>query len=184
MVSLVDRLIGCLISEACRHGAGEPRTRRVRRIMRMGIAKVGSMLLAAGVVAVVWDMREREVDESIPLEPYVQPVLFDPPEVDLGSFAMNESRIAPLKLVNNGEDVMKVITARTSCSCSVLPDGIVGQTIEPGGFLEVPIEVGGGDHPQQLVSDTILRVESTTRPEHLYVVRGTVLANLIVPSKE
>lgn len=77
------------------------------------------------------------------------PIVFEPSKHDFDTLQQNETRIADFRLVNRSQDALKLLSVRTSCACSVPPEGLQGKILQPGGFVHVPIRFETGDRSVQ-----------------------------------
>lgn len=107
------------------------------------------------------------------------PIVFEPSKHDFGTLQQNETRIADFCLVNRSQDALKLLSVRTSCACSVPPEGLQGKILQPGGFVNVPIRFETGDRVGVIESDSDFRLESLTHPGSNYLVRATIRADIL-----
>ena len=107
------------------------------------------------------------------------PIVFEPSKHDFGTLQQNEARIADFRLVNRSQDALKLLSVRTSCACSVPPEGLQGKILQPGGFVHVPIRFETGDRVGVIESDSDFRLESLTHPGSNYLVRATIRADIL-----
>ena len=106
-------------------------------------------------------------------------VAFEPERHELKAMQQNETRVSEFRLVNRGEETLKLVSVRTTCSCSVPPEGLQGKVLKPGDFLGVPIRFESGDRSGRVESSSDFRLESLTHPGQYYVVQATIIANII-----
>ena len=106
-------------------------------------------------------------------------VAFDPPHHDLGVLFQNVHRIANFKLVNNSNDAVELVSVRTSCSCSVPPDGLQGKVLMPGDVINVPIRFDSGARSGNVISDSDFRLKSRNYQGKYSVVRATIIADIV-----
>jgi hypothetical protein len=68
------------------------------------------------------------------------PVRFEPPLIDLGSVPQAQRLERKFVLRNDGTESVRISGLRTTCGCTVLPDNVLGQTLEPHTSIRIPVE--------------------------------------------
>ena len=86
-------------------------------------------------------------------------VTVEPQRLDLGEIATGEKGKGTVTLTNGGKAAVVLTKCKTSCGCTTAncPEG---QTIEPGGTVEVSISLDGGQVARTLTKTVTFLIEN------------------------
>jgi hypothetical protein len=73
-----------------------------------------------------------------------QVVVFEPPTIKLGKVFQAETIRRDFRLINHSTNSVRVLTARTSCMCTVIGNEISNSIIPPKGYVSIPVEFHTG----------------------------------------
>lgn len=110
--------------------------------MKQGIAVLILAVLGVGL----WAFSTTPVIEETTSEPFVPLTGFSPDQLDLEEHPWGTKVEFSTTFVNNEEYSLKILSVKTSCSCTVMEHEIyAGKILQPGGQLEISGTVNTGE---------------------------------------
>ncbi|MFK7959901.1 MAG: ankyrin repeat domain-containing protein [Phycisphaerales bacterium] len=101
-------------------------------------------------------------------------IRIEPRVLEFGEIALGEAREGTVRLINTSDKPYTLIDCRASCGCTttVCPKG---ETIEPGDFIEVSIQLDAGEKPTTL-NKTVTFLVSDGHPPLRLALRAQAIA--------
>jgi len=112
----------------------------------------------------------------------IESIRLEPASFDYGTVLQAETIHHEFHLINSSTNELQIFALHTTCSCTVVSNGLLGEIIEPGKRVSVPVDFDTADRDGPSSSAiTILLLDANGR-KYMTEARlhGTVLADLEV----